>query len=216
MANPQKKRQHPGRGSGGHTRSPLEEKQIALTRELQRHEKAVKESFEKFTADVIVKVNGLAKMVGGQQAQLSILAASGEGIDRNVLAMAEMMKEVFGQLTMIDEMLKALEFTRDNKPLEDLVDSDLVKTTALAWYRDVLKSSFELVDKKLKDHQEAQAAAEAEKARAAAAPAELQVSVDQQERESMEEELAGASPIALSAPTKVEPHIPEGTQIFGG
>jgi signal transduction histidine kinase len=188
---------------------------VAMTKALQEHQQSVKASFEKFTSDVVEKVNGLARLVGQQQAQLGVLAGAGEGIDRNVLAMAEMMKEVFGQLTMIDEMLKVMDFKKDDKSLEELVDDDVVRKTALEWYQSTVASSFETVNTKMAEHRAAQAAAKEQQA--AAPPAEAELSEEDRERERIAKEFQEpGSAIATPAPAPEQPHIPEGAQIFGG
>jgi hypothetical protein len=204
-------KQH-GRSNSSHTRSPLEEKMIALTRDLQTHKKNVKEVFEKFVGEVSTKVNGLAKLVGQQQAQIGVLAGAGEGMDQNILAMGEMLKEVFGQLSMVDEMLKVLDFKKDDKPLEEHVDVDAVKATALAWYQEVLTDSYDKAKKRMETHRAAQAAAKEETEKLKA-----QVSADTKERERIEAEIRGKQgEVALSTPTSDEPHVPEGATIFGG
>lgn len=206
------KRVKPGRSNSSHTRSPLEEKMIALTRDLQAHKQNVREIFEKFTTDVADKVNGLARLVGQQQAQIGVLAGSGEGMDQNLLAMGEMLKEVFGQLSMVDEMLKVLDFKKDDKSLEEHVDMDAVKKTALAWYQDVLTDSYDKAKKRMETHRVAQA-----EAKEATEKIKAQVSADTKERERMEQEAKGTgSTIVTPAPATAEPHVPEGATIFGG
>lgn len=184
--------------------STTDERLVAMTKAIQQNSENVKK---------------LAAMIGQQEAKIGVLAGSADGLDNNVLALAEMMKEVFGQLTQFDELLKILDFRKDGKPLDELIDVELVKKQATSWYQDILKDSFQKVHKRMEEHRAQQLAQKAEKERLEKQKAEEveKAVTDTKERETMEAErqTIESNPLAQSSVSEQSP-IPEGAHVFGG
>ncbi len=190
------------KSDSSHVRSSTEEKLIAATKLIQEHE---------------AKIANLGKLIGrclaivqSQEANFKALAGGIDGLDRNMMASAEMLKEVFGQLTQVDEYLKLLDPKTDGKTLDERIDTDLVKATASSWYKEVMASAFEAAQKKIAEHHARQA-----ELQRAEAQKQAEISAEQKERETIEEALTQEK-APLAAPAPRESHIPEGAQIFGG
>lgn len=140
------------------------------------------------------------KFQGTVQGQMQTLGQSMSGIDLNVLALAELNKEVIGQLVQIDAIFKKLhgsvlnlfanthtllgdgsgavrQLTNEDiaafKNALEVTESDVsqIKVDADAWYSELLKSSFGRARERIENQAKA-AAAEAELEAAAAVVAE--------------------------------------------
>lgn len=175
----------------------------------------------------------LGKMGGNVQQHLSILGQATHNIDLNVLALAELTKEVVGQLTQVDTIFKKLggklKLLLGNNPAVQLkIDEafDLsaeeishVKAEAVKWYSDMVAFSFKTVQERLakedreREEQEAaaaQAAKEAAEAQEAAAT-EAQIV----EAELKKANLDDMSVAAHTSGGSGSPY-PDGADIFGG
>ena len=135
--------------------------------------------------------NFAAAEFGKMQARLNVWFQSVEGAlhhhDVNDIAAAELLKEVFGQLTQIDFFLKKA------GSVPELSDEDVagIKKEAVEWYDDLLKSAFKTANEKVE--QERLAVEEARKAEQARIASEKEkAAVDKSEAERMEAELQKA------------------------
>lgn len=153
------------------------------------------------------------KMLAAQEAfRLRVNESIGH-LDNNVLATAEMVKEVFGQLSQVDLLLGKLG-TKTEVGLT-LTDEETahVKTQAEEWYTSVMSASFAAVRERLLKEAEEHAAA-AQKAKEEAEKAEA----DKSEVERVEQELQRASTDdripQFSGGEGAD--IPEGADVFGG
>lgn len=156
----------------------------------------------------------MGKFQGETAKHVSILARSVDGIDLNVLALAEMAKEIIGQLTQIDTVFKNLhartrtilanshaalsddgqvrqltaeDLTAFNKALE-LSEEEIakVRSDATDWYKNLVSSAFKTVQEK-----RAQAEKEALEAEAKA-KAEVEAATAKAEEEKKESEVVNA------------------------
>jgi hypothetical protein len=133
------------------------------------------------------------------------------GLDLNILALAEMMKEVFCQLRKTDVYID-----NDGSPSNEAVEK--IKEEGEKWMEEVTKSAFKVVQDRLTAEAEVRKAAfEAEKkAKEEAAKAE----VEKTEAQSVEAELRNAETVdrAVVAATSGGGGsvYPEGAEIFGG
>jgi hypothetical protein len=176
----------------------------------------------------------LGKMGGSVQRHLQDLDKSTSAIDLNVLALAELSKEVIGQLTQVDALISRLheatakvitgpkeasDLNAYNSILE-LSGTDVmeIKTTAEKWYGDLVASSFKTVRARMEAEDVARREREeldALKAKEAAEAAAANVA----ESQTMAAELlkANSSDMAVAANTSGGPGspFPEGAEIFG-
>jgi hypothetical protein len=125
-----------------------------------------------------------------------------------VLVTAEVLKEVFGQLTQIDEMLRLVDQKPEGKTLDERIDSESIRTAASSWFKETVSSSFG----KIRSERAALVAAQ-DKAKKDQEAAEM----GKVEAAKAQEELLNADTPAMSA-TMAGPgsDIPTGAQIFGG
>lgn len=185
----------------------------------------------------------IGKLGGTMHQQLNIVGQATNAIDLNVLALAELMKEVIGQITQVDAIFKkfhtsvarlfsnkfsglnegpgvrqltAKDLNEFNLALE-LAESEIaeVRTTAKKWYDEMVASSFKAVRERLeKDDQERRAQAEA-----AAAEAE-KAAKDAKESTDVESELKQASLDEMTVTGHTSggsgSPFPDGAEIFGG
>lgn len=160
----------------------------------------------------------MGRAQGQVQGQMQSIGQSLSGIDLNILALAELNKEVIGQLTQIDVFFTKI--TSKSPELEggfDLSDEEVakVKTDAQAWYSDLLKSSFsrarEVIEEQEKKLAEARAAAVAQEAETARAAAEeSSVEAELKKAEEIERQVVSATSGGEGS------SFPEGAEIFGG
>ena len=185
--------------------SRIEEKINNLTKELGE----VKELVKKVAVKSAVEIGRLT-------AQLSVNIKSIDELDTNVLVTALVLKEVFGQLQQIDDMLKLLDpevstvSAAEGKTLDQRVDEQSIVERARAWYSDVVNNSFQRVRAEKEEHErkQKQAAEDAAKAK-----------VETQEKIRMENELRkDVERDIIKSETSEQPEttFPEGAQIFGG
>jgi hypothetical protein len=181
--------------------------------------------------EIVGKVDTLAKQVASYAAvecgkigtMNTINAESIDKLDDNILCMANIMKEVFGQLSQIDEMLKLLDLKPDGKPLEERVDPDVIRKAATAWYEDIVADGFRKVqaakEAASKARQEAREKAAAEAAAAKEKEiAAMAVEKDRTEAAAAQEALNKAEEPSLVPAGAAGPgsDIPEGAEVFGG
>lgn len=155
----------------------------------------------KFAGGLITELNSLKQNIGSQ---LQINGQAIDSIDTNVLVLAEVLKEVFGQLTQIDEMLRLVDQKPENKTLDERIDADAIRVQAESWFKDTVSSAFGKIRSERAALVATQNAAKKEqdgKAEAARA----------------QEELLNADTPSMSA-TMAGPgsDIPAGAQVFGG
>lgn len=162
----------------------------------------------------------LGKGQGSFEARFISIARSIRGVDVNVLAIAEMQKEIIGQLTQIDAVFQKLRSSGNDLPI-DLTEAEIeqVKTDAGAWYQDLLQSAFVAAQESMKRQEKAaDEAYEAEQKRAKEAAEKL--AAEQTQAQSIEDELkkAAANERAVTTSTSGGPgsDFPEGAEIFGG
>lgn len=171
----------------------------------------------------------IGKLGGTMQQQMNIVGQATNAIDLNVLALAELMKEVIGQITQVDVIFKKLHqgvrrlATSNHLDIStfsdvlDLADSEIaqVKADAEKWYQQMVASSFKAVRERLeKDDQERKAqeaavAAEAEKKAAEVAEASV---VEAELKKAAVDELS----IARHTSGGSGSPFPDGAEIFGG
>jgi fructose-specific phosphotransferase system component IIB len=199
-------------------------------------------AIETMVKDIAAYTAGeLGKMQGEMKATYESVGRSLGGMDMNILALAEMAKEVFGQLTQVDTLFRqlhtafskfvanthsdaegrVLELTPDdvasfNSALEIAdVEVSRIKTEAEKWYQDVTASAFKTVREKLEKAEEERLTNE----KRAKEEAE-KVAASKAESDGIETELKGAQDIdnAISRTSSGGPgsDIPEGAEIFGG
>ena len=189
-----------------------------------------------YTAAELGKFQGI---VVGQIQQVGQALA---GLDLNILALAEIQKEVFGQLTQIDAVLQRMHSTTkkimvdskisiDGQPVNPLTEQDIrdfknalefaqsdieeIKDRAHTWFQELTTSAFKTVRDRLeKEAEEARAKAEEEqKAKEAAEKTAAETtSVEQECKDALLNEKT-----TIAAPTGGPgTDYPEGAEIFGG
>lgn len=181
-------------------------------------------------ASQIVAIEALVKQIAGFAASeigkfhgtmskhIMTLGRTTQGLDLNVLALAEIMKEVVGQLTQVDAMFKKL---RGPEPIGqspiDLTEEDIlqVKLDAESWFKDLMASAFktarEAIEEAEKESLEKEAKEQAESMEAALA---------QKEQATIEEELKNSARLERKITNTISggpgSAFPEGADIFGG
>lgn len=187
----------------------------------------------------------LGKAQGTHQGQIRLLRDSIGGMDLNVLALAEVCREMIGQFTQVDTVLKKLhasvekilidnrhgdasgrlvELTQEDiKGFRDILalseaEIDTVKKDAQDWYADLLKASFKIAKDRIDEGlAQEKAAAEAEQAAKEAADKAV---VDAEESKVVEAELQNASAAERTVAANVSggpgSAFPEGAEVWGG
>jgi lysyl-tRNA synthetase class I len=157
-----------------------------------------------------------AQEIGRLTAQLGVNIESIDVVDTNLLATALVLKEVFGQLTQVDDMLKLLDSKPEGKSLDQRVDETSVVERAQAWYSDIVNSSLTRVREEKAEHyrKQKEAAEEALKNKTEHLP----TNVETEEKTRVENELKKAQSVDLSSSASAGPgsEHPEGAQVFGG
>lgn len=184
----------------------------------------------------------IGKLGGTMQQQMNIVGQATNAIDLNVLALAELMKEVIGQITQVDVILKKFQTSVQSMfehyhraPLEtvtsesrkavwdglsqalELAESEVaqVRADAEKWYQQMVASSFKAVRERLeKDDQErkAQEAAAAAEAEKKAAEVAEASAVEAELKKAAVDELSIAGHTSGGAGSP----FPDGAEIFGG
>lgn len=161
------------------------------------------------------------KLWGNQQ----LFADSNEGMDRNVMALAELAKDVFLRLELSDRIVKKLA-EKLNISLDDIApDLEEVKAAATATYKEVVKEAMSAAVETIRKNQEAMAEqrrlAQEEMAKAIEEQkkAEAEALAAAEEAKKAESALRGAeaddvSNIQQAGGAGVD--VPEGAQVFGG
>lgn len=176
----------------------------------------------------------IGKMGGSVQRHLIDLDKSTSAIDLNVLALAEITKEVIGQLTQIDLLFtrlhSATEFVFEStgalpseffKKALELSGSDMqeVKTSAEKWYGDLCASAFKAVRERLDADDKARREKEAVVAQEAKEAAE-KAAKDAAELNSIAEELqkinSDERSVTVTTSGGSGSAFPEGADFFGG
>lgn len=163
----------------------------------------------------------IGKMGGTVQHQLNIVGSATSAIDLNVLALAELTKEVVGQLTQIDVIFKKLRTLTSLDGALELVESEVaqVKTDATKWYNDMVASAFKSVRERLAKEDQERREQEAAATQAAKEAAEQQA-VSEAETKNVEDELkkANLDDLTVAAHTSGGSGslFPDGADIFGG
>lgn len=150
---------------------------------------------EKLTQQV---ANFAASEFGKMQARLNLYFESIDGAlhhhDVNDIAAAELLKEVFGQLTQADLFFKRLAGKLEGgEALLEIAEADAssIKSDTLTWYHDLVRSAFKTANEVVE--QQRKAAEESRKAEQAKVAAEKQKAAeDRAEAERMEAELQKA------------------------
>lgn len=160
----------------------------------------------------------LGKIGGTTQKQLSSLAESTSYIDKNVLALAELCKELVGQITQMDFIFQKMEKTFRNEGTiyfsitED--ETKQIKADAEQRYTDWVASSFKTV----RERMEAEDKADQEKKLLAKEAAD-RITASEAETQGIEKELQriNLSEMSLSNKTSGGPgsEFPDGAVIFG-
>lgn len=180
----------------------------------------------------------LGKFQGETVSRFNTIARSLGGMDLNILALAEMAKEIVGQLTQTDTLFKKLhkavaDISVDHMTNEksqtysvalELTEAEIaeVKSSALEWYQDLVSSSFKKAQERA-DAQEKEALEKEAKEKAAALEAAVkaeEAAANKTEKETVESELKAASEAERSIVTDKSggpgSAYPEGADIFGG
>lgn len=172
----------------------------------------------------------IGKMGGTVHRHLHDLDRSVNAIDINVLALAELAKELVGQVTQIDVIISKLHsaidtvFSRvpggynidppskvtygaireDFRKSLELADSDVqeLKTRAQKWYEDLVAAAFKTVRNRIDAEEAARKEKEIEEAQKAKESAE-QLIADQTEAETIEDEMQKANSAELEVAVSV-------------
>jgi hypothetical protein len=195
----------------------------------------------------IVAVEGLAKntasfaaseigkLGGMSQHHFNELDQTVNAIDINVLALAEVSKEVIGQLTQVDSLIGRLHLAVDaalcatvpgsnhnnfRKALE-LAESDIytIKVNAEKWYGDLVASAFKTVRERISAQDATRREKEAAAAQEAKEAAE-KAAADEAEGKAVQAELQKANTDDLTVAAAISGGVgspfPDGAEIFGG
>lgn len=189
---------------------------------------AVIKNVATFAATEVAKANGTA------QRQIHALMEQGDKIDMNVLVLAELAKEMIGQLTQIDALFQRLhegtkkalgppttEALQEFDNALELAEADVakIKEDATNWYHELVASSFKVVRQRLTDEAKAREEKATEQAKAAKEAAEkAQAALDESQRVESELKKAAEGDRSLTPTTSGGPGtvFPEGADIFGG
>ncbi len=180
-------------------------------------------------ASQIVAIEALVKQVAGFAASeigkfhgtmsrhIATLGRTTQGLDLNVLALAEIMKQVIGQLTQVNIIFEKLRFSNSINHALDLTESDLgqIKSDAESWFKELMATAFktarEAIETAEKEAME-QEAKEQEKA--------AEIAFSQEEQLIIEEELKNSARLERKVATTTSggpgSDFPEGADIFGG
>ena len=177
--------------------------------------KAQVESEKRQQQIAIFSAQEFGKLLAQQQGIANEVGKSIDHLDMNVLATAEILKEVFGQFAQIDELLKRTGGSGISLDLSESETED-IKTKALTWFKDVVSSSFQIV----RARRDAEEKARMEALQAEKEAAEKAVA-DKTEAEKVESELLAAQAVdrgiqAVGAQGGPGAPIPEGADVFGG
>lgn len=195
-------------------RSKMEEviaKHNALAGEIEGVKK-LQQQFMMFTAQEF------GKATAQQQAIASELGSTIDHLDVNVLSLAEVMKEVFGQLQQIDFIFQNAKVVTPPEggyklDVDVIKDADVpdIKEGAQKWFDTVVGAAFKTIQERRAEEQRV-AEENARKAKEEAERAEK----DKTEKELIEKELARDSGVQQIGAGGLGADIPEGADVFGG
>lgn len=159
--------------------------------------------------------------VGSLDAKLQQLSnecdKSLSGIDRNVLAVAEILKEVFGQFQQLDFFLHKLAAPSQIALEASSDELATIRSEATKWYDEVVSSAFAKVQQRfveLEQERMRKATEEQEAKERAEKAARDQEEADQVGQELKRADALDRSVIAMAGGPGAD--IPEGADIFGG
>lgn len=159
----------------------------------------------------------IGKFYGTMSKHIMTLGRTTQGLDLNVLALAEIMKEVIGQLTQVDAMFKKLRNSDSAKNAMDLTEEDIsqVKTDAESWFKDLMTSAFKTARDAI-EAAEKEAVEKENKEQEKAA----EIAFSKEEQIAIEEELKNSARLENKIATNLSggpgSDFPEGADIFGG
>lgn len=214
---------HPQSTAELHTKMDNVTDRVSKTLEdlVQKHNllaKAIQECQENTQKLSIFAAQELGKSNAMQQVLARELGDSVNKLDLNVMAMVEILKEVFGQLSQIDSMFAAMDIRVNDKPIAEAVDVEAIKIAAERWFKECVTSAFHTVHARMRE-QEEKRQAEAKQAEEAQAVAE-KIIKDEREKALVETELKNAEiadhTITGSIPGGPGAEVPEGAEVFGG
>lgn len=139
------------------------------------------------------------KLAAQQQMVVQQFGNSLEHLDMNVLATAEILREVFGQLSQVDDVLKRVspDIEMDDEKIESL------KAQATEWMREVTSAAFIVVQQRKVAEESTRKVAE-------------ESATQKIEMETIEKELAATTGIQQVLSTGGQgSDIPEGADVFG-
>lgn len=182
------------------------EQQQRLTDFSMQWVKSYNETEQRFKMLAMNVAQEIGKLVYTNQ----IFAESVDQMDLNVLASAKMIKELFGQLSHLEAILKV------SVTEEQLagIDLDLARAEGLAWFRKTMASAF----KEVQEERAAALAAKEKAAEEARAKAEAEASA-KVEAARAEEALRSAEKPGISGVAQVDSgrtEYPQGADFFGG
>jgi hypothetical protein len=157
----------------------------------------------------------IAKLVTGQELRDREFGGALSGLDLNILAMAEIVKEIFGQLSQIDTLFDRIFSKADLGASLSEDDRTGIKAKAEEWLKQVTISAFSTVQNRFaaeaKARQEAEQAAKEEAEKAASAKQEAErVEKELQQAEATDRSLVGTTTGGAGT------SFPEGADIWGG
>lgn len=174
----------------------------------------------------------IGKLGGTSQRHFNDIDRSMNAVDLNVLALAELSKEVVGQLTQVDVIFrkldKSLKFLLGNNPAIqtqidkafDLSEAEIseVKANAEKWYGDLVASAFKTVRARIDTEDAARREKEAAATQEAKEAAE-KAAADEAETKAVEAEIQRANIDDLSVASATSggsgSPFPVGAEIFG-
>lgn len=191
-----------------------------MTEMVEKHNNmaAKNQAIEELMSKVVTLTAGQLGQLEAKQHAVNIeFDRSMAGIDRNVLALAEMTKELFGHIAQADQFFKRLAAAANISLALTDEQSAQLREEAAKWYHDVTVSAFETVRLRLEEDQkersrqaeaELLAKQEAEKAAKDLSEADRMMAGFQQAEgmdRAMVAQLGGSGS-----------DIPEGADVFGG
>jgi len=165
----------------------------------------------------IFSAQEFGKLMAQQQHVAAEFSKSIEHIDTNVLATAEVLKEIFGQLSQIDRFIKKL----SNGANLELTESEVeeVRKEGAQWFQDNVTAAFKRVRER-SEEEERTRLEELEKAKKEAEIAAKTAVEEKKEAEAAEKALQDAviqersvQAVGAGGPGA---DIPEGAEVFGG
>lgn len=170
--------------------------------------KAIEETQEKIAKFAALE---FGKIQAGHQHVTNEFAKSIDVLDLNVLTSAEILKEVFGQLQHIDELLK-----QDPVLATATVDLEAAKKQAETWYGEVTKAAFHRVQDMRAEHQRQREAEDLRAKEAAEKAAEEKANQEETSKAAEILRTAEAQTVHQTDGSGPGSEIPEGAEVFGG